>query len=292
MLNGPTGATRVAAVIGDPVEHSLSPVLHNAAFKAMDLDWVYVAFRVAAGSAAEAIAAMRALRLAGLSVTMPHKAGVAEAVDRLGPVAARLGVANTVFWSGSELVGESTDGAGFIAALRSDSGFSPHGKRCVVLGAGGAARAVTLALAEAGASAVTVVARREEQADACAGVAGVGATSAGLPGLARSVGNSDLIVNATPVGMAAGAGLPFGVDEAWLRPGQFVTDLIYAPETTPLLAAARRAGAGVSNGLGMLVHQAALQLQLWTGRPAPIDDMTAAVQAVLGSRGGKGGPRP
>ncbi|MDQ6613766.1 MAG: shikimate dehydrogenase, partial [Actinomycetota bacterium] len=156
----------MAAVIGDPVDHSLSPVLHNAAFAALGLDWVYLAFPVATGQVADAIAGVRALGLAGLSVTMPHKAAVAAEMNQLSLTATRLGAVNTVIRRGSELMGDSTDGAGFLAALRGDEGWDPAGRKCVVLGAGGAARAIILALAEAGAATVSVVARRPATAQA------------------------------------------------------------------------------------------------------------------------------
>ena len=219
-MKAPTAATRLAGVIGDPVGHSLSPVLHNAAFEALDLDWVYVAFPVPAGQGAAAVAAVRTLGLAGLSVTMPHKAEVARAVDRLTPVAERLGVVNTVVARGEEIYGDSTDGAGFIDALRADEGFDPAGRRCVVLGTGGAARAVCLALAGAGASAVIVVGRRPDAVADCVALAG----PAGRPGTVEEVDGADLVVNATPVGMdlpstGAGAGqlLPFALDVAAAR---------------------------------------------------------------------------
>ena len=287
----PGASTRVAAVIGDPVGHSLSPVLHNAAFSALGIDWVYVAFRVARGQAGAAVEAMRTLDLGGLSVTMPHKADVAAAVDRLGPVASRLGVANTVSWSrrseDAELLGESTDGAGFIDSL-ADDGFDPSGRACVVLGAGGAARAVTLALAGAGARTVTVVARRPDAARDCAflaGPAGRPIEGADIEGLRDSLTAADLVVNATPAGMAGHDELPLGLDPRWMGPQHFVADLVYAPAVTPLLAAARRRGAAGSNGLGMLIHQAGRQVELWTGRPAPLPAMSAAAVAALTGEG-------
>lgn len=274
-------------MIGDPVDHSLSPVLHNAAFRALGLDWVYVAFRVLGGQGRTAVDAMRALDLAGLSVTMPHKADVAAAVDRLGPVAARLGAANTVSWSrdseDSELVGESTDGLGFIDAL-TDEGFDPTGRSCLVLGAGGAARAVTLALGEAGARAVTVVARRADAARECAflaGRAGRPIEAADTEGVRDSLTDADLVVNATPSGMAGHPDFPMAVEARWLGPQHFVADLVYAPAVTPLLAAARDRGAAGANGLGMLIHQAARQIELWTGRPAPLEAMSAAAVGAL-----------
>jgi shikimate dehydrogenase len=298
LLIAPSAATRVAGVIGDPVRHSLSPALHNAAYAELGLDWVYVAFRVPPGRGADAVAAMRVLDLAGLSVTMPHKADVVGGLDRLGPTAARLGVVNTISWTSSatgwELEGDSTDGAGFLDALRGDDGFDPAGRRCVVLGTGGAARSVALALAEARAGAIHIVGRRADPTDECARLAGPAASplvvappldATTSPALVAALEGADLIVNATPVGMAASDGLPFGLDATRLHPSQFVADLIYAGATTPLLAAARAKGAGTANGLGTLIHQAARQVAIWTGRPAPLAAMSVAARAALAHRG-------
>ena len=293
LLSAPTAATRVAGVIGDPIEHSLSPVLHNAAFAELGIDWVYVAFHVAAGQGAAAVEAMRTLDLAGLSVTMPHKAEVASAVDVLGPTATELGVVNTVSWSrhstDAELLGESTDGDGFLDALRGDEGFDPAGRVCLVLGAGGAARSVTLALAGAGAARIVVAARRAEPAAGTAALAGSAGSYLVVSNgevLETAVGEAELIVNATPQGMDGGPDLPFGLPAGWLKPSHFVADLIYAPATTALLSAVRRAGASGSNGLSMLIHQAARQVELWTGRPAPLEAMSAAAVAALTHRSG------
>jgi shikimate dehydrogenase len=274
-----SAATRVAGVIGDPVHHSLSPAIHNAGFAALGLDWVYVAFPVAAGQAGAAVAALRTLGLAGLSVTMPHKAAAATTVDRLSPTAAHLGVVNTIYRHGDELVGDCTDGPGFVDALRADHGWDPHGRRVVVLGTGGAARAVALALAGSGAAEVAVVGRDAASAASCAALA----RRAGVVRAVDAVAGADLVVNATPVGMA-GTGseetLPLGVEPDRIGEGQLVVDLVYAPAVTPLLAAARARGAATGNGLGMLVHQAARQLGLWTGEPAPVEAMrSAAIEA-------------
>jgi shikimate dehydrogenase len=273
-------STHVVGVIGDPVDHSLSPVLHNAAFVALGLDWVYLAFPVAAGAVPGAMAGMRSLGLAGLSVTMPHKAAVAAEMDRLSPTGARLGAVNTVVRRGSELFGESTDGAGLLAALRVDEGWEPEGRRCVVLGAGGAARAVILALAGAGATTVSVVARRPDAAADAAALAGPAGASAPV----EVVGDAELVVNATPVGMTS-TSLPLGIDPSRLGPGQLVVDLIYRPPSTPLLDAARAAGTRVANGLGTLIHQAAAQSRLWTGMDPPLQVMSAAALAALAARG-------
>jgi shikimate dehydrogenase len=288
----------VAGVIGDPIRHSLSPALHNAAFAALGVDWVYVAFLVAPGCGAAAVEAMRVLELGGLSVTMPHKSDVVLALDRLTPTAARLGAVNTISWAatatGEALEGDSTDGAGFLDALRGDDGFDPAGRACVVFGSGGAARAVTLALAEAGARQVQVVARRASSAENCAELAGpVGRAVLVAPSAADQLRDlveaADLVVNATPVGMGEADGLPFDVDPAVFHRDQFVADLIYAPATTPLLAAARRGGAATANGLGMLINQAARQVAIWTGQPAPVAAMSAAAVAALAHGGRRDG---
>ena len=246
-----------------------------------------MAFPVPAGRARAAVASMVDLGIRGLSVTMPHKTGAAEACRRLSPVAERLGVVNTVTNLGGELVGDSTDGAGFVDSL-ADLGWSPESKRCLVLGSGGAARAVVLALAEAGAGWVGVVGRRPDQVLAAVALAG----KVGAQATVSSAEAADLIVNATPVGMAGVGtdpqGLPFGLVEATLGPGQLVTDLIYAPATTPLIAAARARSASTCNGLGMLIHQAARQVNIWTGRDAPVEAMSAAALRELGHRAGRG----
>jgi shikimate dehydrogenase len=270
----------VVGVIGDPISHSLSPLLHNAAFDALGLDWVSVAFTVRSGAAAAALTGMRALGLAGLSVTMPHKEDAFSAVDHTSEVARRLRAVNCVTPRDGTLVGDSTDGAGFLAALRRATGFEPGGRRCLVVGAGGAARAVVLSLAEAGAAEVVVVNRTPARAEVAAALAG----AVGRVGGGADVAEADLVVQATPVGMAGRVGtdgdaLP--VDVTALHAGQVVADLVYLPLETPILRAAAARGATPVGGLGMLVHQAALALELWTGQAVPVEAMWAAARAYL-----------
>ena len=275
-----TGATTVAAVIGSPVKHSLSPALHNAAFAAAGVDWVYTAFEVAPGEAVRALDAMRALGLGGLSVTMPHKEAVADGVDALDPAAAALHSVNTVVRSPEGLlVGHSTDGAGFVASLV-EADVVVAGRSIVVLGAGAAARAVIDALARAGAASVTVVNRSIDRAEHAAALAG----DAGRVGDAADVADvagADIVVNATSVGMASDE-LP--IDASLLRVGQVVADLVYHPLETALLRAAAAAGARTVDGLGMLVHQAALQQQLWLGDLPDTAVMRAAALRELAAR--------
>jgi shikimate dehydrogenase len=273
-----SGHTRVVGVIGDPVAHSLSPTLHNAAFEALGLDWVYVAFPVPGGRGAEAVAAVSALGLAGLNVTMPHKEAVAAACDELTADAAALRSANTVVaLPDGRTRGDSTDGPGFLDAL-ADENIEIAGKPVLVLGAGGAARAVVLALGRAGAV-VTVAARRVDAAAAAALLA-PGARSVAIG--AVDTAPYSLVVNATPLGMSGADPLP--VDPGALHGEQAVADLVYHPAETPLLTAARAKGALAVNGLGMLLQQAARSFTLWTGQPAPLDAMRGAVSAALANR--------
>ena len=269
-----------AGVIGFPVRHSLSPIICQAAFDQLGLDWVYAAFEVAPGDAGQALDHMRERGMAGLSVTMPHKADVAAAVDELSPAAALLGVVNCVARVGDRLIGHNTDGAGFCDALLAE-GIELAGIGCAVLGAGGAARAVVAELARRGVGEVAVIARRPEAAESAAELAGSVGTTAGP----ADVGLYRLVVNATPVGMAEteGAGnLP--LDPDLLHSGQHVAELVYNPLQTPLLAECHRRGVGASTGVGMLVHQAAHAVRIWTGAEPPVESMTAAATEALKGR--------
>jgi shikimate dehydrogenase len=268
-------ARRVAGVIGDPVAHSLSPAIHNAAFAATGLDWIYVAFAVPRGRAADALRGVRALDLAGLNVTMPHKEDVARACDELTEHARVLRSVNTVSrLSDGRLLGESTDGEGLVRALHAD-GVELAGAGVLLVGAGGAARAVALGLVHLGGAQVSVWARRPEAAAAVASLDAREIRVVAAADLAAAVARADIVVHATPVGMQGE--LP-PIPTGGLHEGQVVVDLIYHPAQTPLLAAATAAGARAINGLGMLVHQAALAFERWTGVAAPVDVMRAAVE--------------
>ncbi len=262
----------MAAVIGDPVRHSLSPTIHNAAFSALDLDWVYVALPVAAGQGAAAVASMATLGIDGLSVTMPHKADVAAAVDRRTAAVEALGFCNCVYRDGNDLVGDSTDGDGLVRSLTADEGVSPEGARVLVIGTGGAASAIIDAMGRHGAGEIIVVSRDHDRATEAARLA-----TAARAGTSDEASTVDIIVNASPVGMAGGPAAdasPLPVE--LLHRGQVVVDIVYQPRVTPLLAAADAVGARTVNGVGMLVHQAALAFERWTGQAAPVDAMLAA----------------
>ena len=271
-----TGATRVGAVIGDPVAQSLSPTIHNAAFASTGFDGVFVALPVRSDNLAAAIAGVRALDLLGVSVTMPHKAAVISHLDDVRPAAA-LGAVNCVVCDGDRLLGANTDGVGFVDAVRAAS-VDPVGARVLVLGAGGAARAVIRALVEAGVAEVGVVNRSVDRAEAAVRLGGGAARVA----KATDAPDYDVVVNATSVGMGVAASdrvLPLAAD--LLRPGHVVVDLVYDPVDTGLLDAARAVGARAVDGVGMLVHQAAHAFTLWTGLEAPVAVMEAAAREAL-----------
>jgi shikimate dehydrogenase len=278
--------TTLVGVIGSPVAHSLSPLLHNAAFGALGLGdtWRSFAFEVAPGQAAAALDEMREAGVVGLSVTMPHKADVAGLVDECSEVAHRLGAVNCVTNTAGVLHGTNTDGEGFVASLARGAGFDPAGKSCLVIGAGGAARAVVLALAGAGSTRVAVLNRTPERAGRAAELAGdVGTVVGPSEASVRSaVADADLVVNATPVGMAGvdAPGQSWLVAPTLLGPGQLAVDLVYAPRPTRWLQEAAVAGAATLDGLGMLVHQAAAQLRRWTGSEPPVEAMWHAAEAI------------
>ncbi len=276
---------RVAAVIGDPARHSRSPAIHNAAFAATGIDWVFTAFDVPAGGGAAALEAMRVMRLAGLSVTMPLKAEVAEAADLRDDEVEVLAAANCIVpLDDGRLRAANTDAAGFLAGLQADAGREPEGLRVALLGAGGAARAVAWGLAAAGAADVAVINRTPSRALAAAAVANATgrADQPGRVGSSDDIAAADIVVNATSVGMGAdSASLP--CDPSLLRPGQIAVDLVYEPLETAWLAALRRRGVEAHNGLSMLAHQAAAAFELWTGVEAPVEVMRQA--AVTGRAG-------
>jgi shikimate dehydrogenase len=284
-----TGRTRVVGVIGHPVRHSLSPVIHNAGFRSTGVDYTYVAFDVASGAAVAAVDALRVLDLAGLSVTMPHKADVARCVDRLVESARRLDSVNTVeVESGGGLRGHSTDGDGLVSSL-AHSDVDVSGRKISVFGSGGAGRSVIHSLATHGAAEIHVINRTVEAARRAAELAdgrAVAHASDDDRAVRDAVATSDIVINATSIGMGArvdgeieSADLPF--DPALLAARQTVVDLVYHPIETPLLRAASDRGCRVVDGLGMLVHQAALQQVIWTGERPDVEEMTRVARQAL-----------
>lgn len=263
-------------MIGDPVRHSLSPVIHNAAFAATGLDWVFVALPVADGHGAEAITAMNTLGIDGLSVTMPHKAAVAAAVPRRTAVAERLGVCNCVYRDEGRLVGDSTDGDGFVRSLKLDDGIDLADARVLIIGTGGAARSIIEAVGRCRPAQLLIVSRDQRRARGAARLA-----PGARPGTLDEVGSIDVVINASPVGMSGGPApeeSPLPLD--LIADHHTVVDIVYQPRRTPLLLGAALVGAKTVNGVGMLIHQAAVAFEHWTGHSAPLEAMRAA---ALGS---------
>lgn len=284
-----TGSTQLVGLLGGDVRYSLSLRLHNRAFDALGLNWAYLPLPVSDADPSrlgEAIYGLRAMHFVGANVTMPFKERVIDYLDEITPAARRMGAVNTILHRGGRLIGGNTDAEGFIADLTSH-GVSLAGRRVIVLGAGGAARAVTHGLAEQGCGSLFIVNRTAERAaqladDLKASFPAQPVEIAPWPVRAELSEADDeaLIINCTPVGMD-GVRTPSGAESPWpapLRPDQVVADLVYAPIQTPLLAAAEAAGATAVNGLGMLIQQAALSFAWWTDRSPPVPEMQAALE--------------
>ena len=278
--------TSIYGIFGFPVAHSLSPVMHARAFAVLGLDAVYLRFAVTPERLGDAVTGMRALGIAGVNVTLPHKTHVLQYLDRIEPSAQAIGAVNTIFRDGELLCGDNTDADGLCAALR-EAGATLKGARVLVLGAGGAARASVVGLARAGARHIDIAARRESEAQSLSaalrphvGHTVLQALHLSLPVLERAFAGTDVLVQSTSAtleGSASAADFAATLPMGALPAHAVVTDLVYKPLQTTVLAAAHARGLRTVDGLGMLLHQGALSLQRWTGRQAPIADMRAAL---------------
>ncbi|MHB8995811.1 MAG: shikimate dehydrogenase [Armatimonadota bacterium] len=280
---GLNGETRVAGVIGWPVRHSLSPPMHNAAFAALGLNWVYVPFAVEPERIAGAVEAIRALDLVGLNVTIPHKLAVLPHLDEISDTARVLGAVNTIVNAEGRLVGHNTDGAGFLRSLR-EIGGEVAGKRVALIGAGGSSRAVALAVCQAGATRLTIINRTVAKAEALVEMVAAALPDAKAEAVALegpeaegAVRDAQVLIDSTAVGMYPHHEVEPVVPAGWLHREQTICDLTYNPRRTVLLQAAEAAGAGTLDGTGMLVHQGALAFEYWTGQPAPVEAMRKAL---------------
>jgi shikimate dehydrogenase len=277
-----SGRTKVLGVLGHPVGHSRSPIMHNEAIKALGLDYVYVPLDAEPDRLKQALDGIRALGIAGVNVTIPHKEAVISFLDEVDDCAREIGSVNTIKNVDGKLIGASTDGPGFMRSL-SELDFSCEGRNTVVIGAGGSGRAITFALAKAGAD-VAVLSRTPEKAVDLAkdvNMPNVRALRTQNSELEAILAEVDLLVNCTPVGMQNGSngGIPIPLHA--LQPGALVYDLVYNPPRTKLLVAAEAAGALVVNGVKMLVYQGALSFEMWTGIEPPVDVMEDAVLESL-----------
>jgi shikimate dehydrogenase len=284
-----SGKTRLAGVMGWPIDHTLSPAMHNAAYEAIGLSAVYIPLAVPNEAAlARVVSAVRVLPFMGFNVTMPFKQAIVPLCDEVAALARIAGAVNAVHCVDGKLVGYNTDGRGLLESLASEAGFAPEGANVVILGAGGAAGSALLAFVVSRAARVTIVNRNVERAEELIGrvAAHLRDTEAAAvefgEAAAEAVCTADLIVNATPVGMR-GEDEPL-VSPAWLSARQVVADMVYRPALTPLLREAAAVGARTVGGLGMLVSQGAMSVDIWTGGEharAPLEVMRAAAEAAL-----------
>lgn len=274
---------KIVGIIGYPIGHSLSPAMHNAAFKKLGLDFEYIPFEVPPEDLKEALKGLRALHVAGFNVTIPHKEAIVPLLDEVTKLARTIGAVNTVENQEGKLVGYNTDGPGFMESLKEDAGFDPKGKRAVVLGAGGASRAVSTILAEVGIESLIIADVIEEKAKALAGYLGAPSdfVKTNSPELQKKIEDADLLVNTTPVGMSPKADVSPLPAKTKLNKKTLVYDLVYNPAETKLLKTAGAAGCKTCSGLGMLVRQGALAFTIFTGEEPPIDTMWQAAKKAL-----------
>ena len=271
-----SGAARICGVIADPIGHTVSPAMHNAAFEQVGIDCLYVPFQVKKEELGKAIAGMRALNIRGLNVTIPHKVAVIPFLDDLDDLAQRIGAVNTIVNDDGVLKGYNTDATGFLRALL-ERGVEPKGKTVSILGAGGASRAISLALVERGSNLIILNRtwdKVKEQADRISQLCQreVQALKLDKENLAKALNKADILVNTTSVGMSPDIEeTPITAD--LIKPPVIVFDIVYNPIKTRLLREAETAGAETISGIDMLVWQGALAFEKWTGLKAPVKVM-------------------
>ncbi len=279
-----TGQTRIVGIFGDPIVHTRSPAMQNAAFRALHLPYAYVPFHVRPADLANAVQAIRAYNLLGVNVTVPHKERIVRYLDDLSAEAKLCGAVNTVVNREGVLFGDNTDGRGFLASLQ-ERGLSPQGRNVVIIGAGGSTRAVLVSLIRAGSTRITIANRTVAKARALVrAYRTLGDTQLETVSLNRLedpilFSNAALVVNCTSVGLHGEAFPPLAF-HATPRACLFY-DLLYRPEQTSFLRQARAARRSTVDGRRMLLHQGALAFSLWTGQPAPLQDMTRALNRAL-----------
>lgn len=278
----PISAPLLLGVFGDPVIQSKSPVMHQAALRAAGLPGSYVPLHITADQLEKAIQGIKVLGFHGVNVTVPHKIQVMDYLDEIDPAAAAIGAVNTVVHEDGRLIGYNTDGIGYLRSLKEETGARLHGANIVVLGAGGAARAIVYALLQEQPGCLTIANRTEETAKGLVAEWGhLGNISAcGFHSAEAALAAADIIINTTTVGMYPHMeGIP--VEPDFLPSGIIVSDLIYNPLETRLLTEAKQRNCVTHNGLGMFIYQGAYAFELWTGMPAPVTEMTAAVAGEL-----------
>lgn len=276
-----TGSTKLTGLLGSPVSHSLSPMMHNDSFRALGLDYVYLCFDVKEDQLETAVKGLRTMGVRGFNLTMPDKNRIVDLVDELSPAASLIGACNTVVNDNGHLTGHNTDGVGFMTSLK-EHGYEVSGQQITVMGAGGAASAIIAQAALDGASAVHIFARPQSRfhertvqlADRISSHTHCSATlddQNDATALRKAIADSSLLVNATPVGMAPDTDHSLIEDVSFFHEGLFVADAIYHPAETKLLRLARESGCRTANGMYMLLWQGAEAFRLWTGKEMPVE---------------------
>lgn len=283
-----SGKTKVCAIIGHPVEHSLSPPMHNAAFQNLDLDFVYVAFSVRRQELREAIIGVKSLDIRGLNVTMPHKNDVIKHLDKVDPAAKSISAVNTILNDEGTLIGYNTDGVGALKALKR-TGLSLDGKTLLLLGAGGAGKAIAFQAAQEVEKLIILNRTPRKAKDLAESLRRkFGNKTHGHPLSVKDTKNkleeADILVNATSVGMHPGEDQSL-IDPNWLRPDLYVMDIVYNPIKTKLVKDAMSAGAHVITGVEMLLYQGVASFKIWTGHPAPVEVMRKTILNELTKSG-------
>lgn len=283
-----SGKTQIVGILGHPIHHSLSPIMHNAAFEALGLDYCYLAFDVKPELLRKGVEAIVALQMVGVNVTIPHKEKVLRYLDELSPEARLIGAVNTIEHREGRLFGHNTDGMGFIRSFQEAFGESVEGKRVLLLGAGGAARAVAIQLVSQGVSEIIVANRTYIRARRLVKAIGehfpqTSALAIRLQpeSLEKICQRMDILINSIPSGLTPDE--PVLLSPKSFRSETLICDLNYNPPATPFLKMASEAGCKTVNGLGMLLHQGALAFKIWLGREAPLSVMRAALEEALRS---------
>lgn len=285
LAQGLTGSTGVLGVIGDPISHSLSPAMQNAALRSLGKDYIYVPFAVSPLHVEEAIVGMRALSIKGLNVTIPHKVAVMPYLDEIDPMAQLIGAVNTINNDGGHLTGYNTDGYGFLRSLKEEAGRDPQGQRVTIIGAGGAARAIGFQLALSGIESLVLANRTENRARYLANEIHdetlCPTVSCSLDGLGSYLRATDILINTTSLGMHPETDTMPPVDFECLPPAALVCDIVYNPKETRLIQRAAACGLATLPGLGMLAYQGAAALEIWLQVKAPVEVMKATLWKQL-----------
>ncbi|RAV01682.1 shikimate dehydrogenase [Paenibacillus sp. YN15] len=278
--------TILFGVFGDPVGHSKSPLMLNRAFREAGINGAYGAFHILPGTLRAAVEGIRALGFRGVNVTIPHKVEVMSYLDKIDEAAQAIGAVNTIVNDNGVLTGYNTDGIGYVRSLKEETGVSLAGKEVLLLGAGGAARGIVYALAKEGVGRIVIANRTEERARELARdmAAYVPAEGIGIREIGGFMDRTELVINTTAAGMHPNVDeLPMDLDPSLLHRELMVSDLVYNPRITALLKHAAETGAQIHSGLGMFIYQGAYAFEYWTGRPAPVEAMRAAVEEAFGS---------